>query len=163
MNKLLKKIVMLGIATTMTFGGVNNTCYAMEKADTGVKVEDTTDSIGPVYNKSGKVGTMYSDNIRVNVTAFFNECVGGVGLVANDYCELSIENGNAQDYSGAPHYFSAHGDNVTTCSASGTNRVGSWGITKIMADVSVCSDRSQTQKHMEIKAVLDSIVVEKFQ
>ena len=104
-----------------------------------------------------------ADNIRVNVTAFFNECVGEVGLVANDYCELSIENGNAQDYSGAPHYFSAHGDNVTTCSASGRNRVGSWGITKIMADVSVCSDRSQTQKHMEIKAVLDSIVVEKFQ
>ena len=59
-EQLLKKMVMLGIATTMTFGGVNNTCYAMEKADTGVKVEDTTDSIGPVYNKSGKVGTMYS-------------------------------------------------------------------------------------------------------
>lgn len=37
------------------------------------------------------------------------------------------------------------------------------GITKIMADVGVCSDRSQTQKHVEIKAVLDSIVVEKFQ
>lgn len=154
MKKSIKKLLTLGLATAILFGGVNNKCYAAEQVVTDEDAGISEASVGIVYDISGQVGVMKSENISVKVSYFMLDCVGGIGLVANDYCELEISEGNAIDTQGFKHPFSAHGDNVTTCSASGRNKCGNWAIEKVAADVSVHSNTKTVTKHAYVSCAV---------
>lgn len=159
MNKLFKKISILGITSLISIGSMHLNCYAMETATPTVKIEDndTNTGIGILYQKTF-TKKFNCGQTKVTSTFYFNECYASVGVVTSDSCEIEIS-GYAEDYAYVKHSLYGHGDNVTTCSAGARNHSGNWGMHIIESDIFVASSTGHVTRHVHAEPRMSGDIV----